>query len=57
MDTIVASITPTVQGDIAGRLQFAFALRSRFAEFGRTDGDAAFWRACFARMPLVRAMA
>ena len=25
---------------------FAFALRSRFPELGRTDGDTAFWRAC-----------
>lgn len=36
---------------------FAFALRGRFPELGRTDGDTAFWRACFASMSLARAMA
>jgi transposase-like protein len=36
---------------------FAFHLRSRFAELGRTADTTAFWRACFASMPLCMAMA
>jgi hypothetical protein len=36
---------------------FAFALRSRFPELGRTADTTSFWCACFAFMPLCRAMA
>lgn len=36
---------------------FAFHLRSRFPELGRTEGVATFWRACLSLMPLDKAMA
>lgn len=36
---------------------FAFFLRSRFAELGRADDGAAFWRLVLERMSLSRAMA
>jgi len=36
---------------------FAFVLRSRLPELGRAADTATFWRACFALMPLSRAMA
>lgn len=36
---------------------FAFLLRSRFPELGRTTDMMLFWRACLARMPLCKAMA
>jgi hypothetical protein len=36
---------------------FAFALRSRLPELGRAADTTSFWRACFALMPLSRAMA
>ncbi|MFC4523628.1 DUF6431 domain-containing protein [Cupriavidus pinatubonensis] len=35
---------------------FAFALRSRFPELGRTADTTAFWQACLAFMPLCQAM-
>ena len=41
----------------ANSADFAFRLRSRFAALGRTTDTPAFWRACFADMPLCRAMA
>jgi Domain of unknown function (DUF6431) len=41
----------------ANSADFAFRLRSRFAQLGRTTDTPAFWRACFADMPLCRAMA
>jgi transposase-like protein len=40
-----------------GSEAFTFHLRSRFDELGRTTDTPSFWRACFARMPLCRAMA
>ncbi len=36
---------------------FAFHLRSRFPELGRTPDWQAFWRACLDRMPWSEAMA
>ena len=36
---------------------FAFLLRSRFPELGRTTDMMSFWRACLACMPLCMAMA
>ena len=41
----------------AGSGDFAFYLRSRFHDLGRTTDTPSFWRACFARMPLCGAMA
>jgi hypothetical protein len=41
----------------ASSADFAFHLRSRFTELGRTTDTPSFWRACFASMPLCRAMA
>jgi transposase-like protein len=41
----------------AGSGDFAFYLRSRFHDLGRTTDAPSFWRACFARMPLCGAMA
>ncbi len=41
----------------ASSTDFAFHLRSRFPELGRTEGVATFWRACLSLMPLDKAMA
>jgi transposase-like protein len=41
----------------ANSANFAFHLRSRFAELGRATDTASFWRACFTRMSLCCAMA
>ena len=41
----------------AGTARFAFVLRGRFPELGRSGDGPGFWTACLAAMPLAEAMA